>query len=238
MEIMQLLERNNISVIYDIGVDINVPEGSVLLLNGRYTNVDEYKNTPPSSVIESDNINNKGDYPINHFKCVAEQALNVYKNWGKNDPIVQRHIIERILPRKKTDEQLKIMEEFLQVYLYGDINCHNGLRMEYYEKIEQQRKDTARSLYLEMYTEGEEMSMECFNSILEHCGNPNYIIVTNDFVYEHLPSEGKPKDIHTSEGIVEAWDINGVTMFYMPLTGNMSEEDILLWRTVLTEVLV
>ena len=80
--------------------------------------------------------------------------------------------------------------------------------------------------------------MECFNSILEHCGNPNYIIVTNDFVYEHLPSVGKPKDIDTSEGIVEAWEINGVTMFYMPLTGNMSETDILLWRKVLTEVLV
>jgi len=82
----------------------------------------------------------------------------------------------------------------------------------------------------------EEMSMECFNAILEHCGNPKYIIVSNDFVYEHLPSEGKPKDIPTSEGIVEAWEIDGVTIFYMPLRGNMSDEDIILWHNVLTEI--
>lgn len=82
----------------------------------------------------------------------------------------------------------------------------------------------------------EEMSMECFNAILEHCDNPDYIIVSNDFVYEHLPLNGKPKDIHTSEGIVEAWKIDGVTIFYMPLRGNMSKEDILLWRKVLTEI--
>lgn len=82
----------------------------------------------------------------------------------------------------------------------------------------------------------EEMSMECFKAILEHCENPKYIIVSNDFVYEHLPSEGKPKDIPTSEGIVEAWEIDGVTIFYMPLRGNMSKEDILLWRKVLTEI--
>lgn len=82
----------------------------------------------------------------------------------------------------------------------------------------------------------EEMSMECFKAILEHSGNPEYIIVSNDFVYEHLPSEGKPKNIHTSEGIVEAWEIDGVTIFYMPLRGNMSKEDILLWRKVLTEI--
>ena len=84
----------------------------------------------------------------------------------------------------------------------------------------------------------EEMSMECFTAILEHCGNPKYIIVSNDFVYEHLPSEGIPKDIHTSEGIVEAWEIDGVTIFYMPLRGNMSKEDILLWRKVLTEIFI
>lgn len=84
----------------------------------------------------------------------------------------------------------------------------------------------------------EEMSMECFNAILEHCGNPDYIIVSNDFVYEHLPLDGKPKDIHTSEGIVEVWEIDGVTIFYMPLRGNMSKEDILLWRKVLTEIFI
>lgn len=82
----------------------------------------------------------------------------------------------------------------------------------------------------------EEMSMECFTAILEHCGKPDYIIVSNDFVYEHLPLEGNPKDINTSEGIVEAWEIDGVTIFYMPLRGNMSKEDILLWRKVLTEI--
>lgn len=82
----------------------------------------------------------------------------------------------------------------------------------------------------------EEMSMECFNAILEHCGNPDYIIVSNDFVYEHLPLNGKPKDIHTSEGIVEAWEIDGVTIFYMPLRGDMSDEDIILWHNVLTEI--
>lgn len=82
----------------------------------------------------------------------------------------------------------------------------------------------------------EEMSMECFTAILEHCGNPDYIIVSNDFVYEHLPLNGKPKDIHTSEGIVEAWEIDGITIFYMPLKGNMSEEDIILWHKVLTEI--
>ena len=82
----------------------------------------------------------------------------------------------------------------------------------------------------------EEMSMESFKAIMEHCGNPVYIIVSNDFVYEHLPLEGTPKDINTSEGIVEAWEIDGVTIFYMPLRGNMSKEDILLWHKVLTEI--
>jgi hypothetical protein len=82
----------------------------------------------------------------------------------------------------------------------------------------------------------EEMSMECFKAILEHSGNPEYIIVSNYFVYEQLPSEGKPKDIPTSEGIVEAWEIDGVTIFYMPLQGNMSDEDIILWHNVLTEI--
>lgn len=82
----------------------------------------------------------------------------------------------------------------------------------------------------------EEMSMEYFKAILEHCENPKYIIVSNDFVYEHLPSEGKPKEIPTSEGIVEAWEIDGVTIFYMPLRGNMSDEDIILWHKVLTEI--
>lgn len=88
------------------------------------------------------------------------------------------------------------------------------------------------------FRKAEEMSMECFKAILEHSGNPEYIIVSNDFVYEHLPLDGKPKDIHTSEGIVEAWEIDGVTIFYMPLRGNMSKEDILLWRKVLTEIFI
>ena len=86
------------------------------------------------------------------------------------------------------------------------------------------------------FRKDEEMSMESFKAIMEHCGNPVYIIVSNDFVYEHLPLEGNPKDINTSEGIVEAWEIDGVTIFYMPLRGNMSKEDILLWRKVLTEI--
>lgn len=222
MKLTQLLEQNNIGIVYDIDLDINVPEGTVLLLNGRYNDIEEYNK----------NLNLIKDKPSEIYSL----ASRVYKNWRENDQFVQRFVIERILPREKTEEQLKIMEMFFHVYLEEDVNCHNGLRMEYYEKIEKQRKETARLLYIEMDKAGEPMSMECFNAILEHCGNPDYIIVSNDFVYEHLPLDGKPKDIHTSEGIVEAWEIDGVTIFYMPLRGNMSNEDIILWHNVLTEI--
>lgn len=81
------------------------------------------------------------------------------------------------------------------------------------------------------------MSEECFDKLLEECGDISYVIVTDAFTYEHLPSSGCPVDIETSEGIVEAWKIRpGVIMFYMPLKGRMSEEETYLWSKVFEEV--
>ena len=157
---------------------------------------------------------------------------------------------EKILPPQNKQEVevigripiTSLRDDFYDNMTKEEINAYKQ-SMEYFsllsEKIMLSHYSKSNSVWLQVFLHSEEeMSMECFNSILERCANPNYIIVTNDFVYEHLPSVGKPKDIDTSEGIVEAWEINGVTMFYMPLTGNMSETDILLWRKVLTEVLV
>ena len=158
----------------------------------------------------------------------------------------------KIFPHKCSTEEIELLQEKDSELV--ELNKKAIFGKCYDEEAFRKEKDRIENKYYKLllaahsrisiyyheieFFEDKEMSMECFNAILEYSGNPDYIIVTNDFVYEHLPSEGKPKDIPTSEGIVEAWEINGITMFYMPLTGNMSEEDILLWRKVLTEVLV
>ena len=81
------------------------------------------------------------------------------------------------------------------------------------------------------------MSEECFDKLIKECGDISYIIVTDAYTYEHLPSSGHPVDIETSEGIIEAWEIRpGVIMFYMPLKGRMTEESIHIWSKVFEEV--
>ena len=88
------------------------------------------------------------------------------------------------------------------------------------------------------FYDDEEMSLEYFSALIDECGYPEYIIVSDYFTYEHLPTEGRPKEIETSEGIIEAWEIGGVTIFYMPLSLYMSDEQIELWHQVLSEILV
>lgn len=235
-------ELYNITIESSGKLDVCIPVNKrVLLLDGRYIPI---LNNDFGRVVD-------GEY----YKPNS-MAMNVtWEEFKTFSTCVKLTTIKKILPRVMTNDEMMLLEKWER----EEWDIFYKQCADHFEKGQKPKRNDSTEAY-ELYLKYEsllykyrnnnaiwmnifihhekEMSIECFNSILEHCGKPNYIIVTNDFVYEHLPSEGKPKDIHTSEGIVEAWEINGVTMFYMPLTGNMSEEDILLWRTVLTEVLV
>ena len=82
------------------------------------------------------------------------------------------------------------------------------------------------------------MKLEYFYAIMDIYGYPEYIIVSDYFTYEHLPSEGEPKEIKTSEGIIESWDIGGITIIYIPLCKNIEEGQIELWHQVLSEIFI
>ncbi len=102
----------------------------------------------------------------------------------------------------------------------------------------QTKPDEIRSYWRKItFLSDQVMSEECFDKLINECGDISYIIVTDVFTYEHLPSSGRPVDIKTSEGIIEAWEIRpGVIMFYMPLKGGMPEEAIHIWSKVFEEV--
>lgn len=106
-----------------------------------------------------------------------------------------------------------------------------------YQKYQTQPGEV-RSIWRKITFQSDQtMSEECFDKLLEECGDISYIIVTDAFTYEHLPSSGHPIDIETSEGIIEAWQIRPhVIMFYMPLKGQMSDEETKLWSKVFEEV--
>lgn len=111
------------------------------------------------------------------------------------------------------------------------------LRREFHRALSQFYSYKLRAVKITFYDD-EEMSLDYFSDLIAECGYPEYIIVPDYFTYEHLPSEGKSKEIETSEGIIEAWEISEVTIFYMPLSLYMSDEQIALWHQVLTEILV
>lgn len=111
------------------------------------------------------------------------------------------------------------------------------LKWEYHRDLSQFYSNKLRAIKIIFHNE-EEMTLEYFSALIAENGYPEYIIVPDYFTYEHLPSEGKLKEIETSEGIVEAWEIGGITIFYMPLSLYMSDEQITLWHQVLSEILV
>ena len=211
-------------ITFNIGgeLDVGIPSDKrVLLLDGSYNAI----------------LNSDCGVIIDGELYLPDVSLEDFVNYGIAGKI---NSIEKIFPRIMSPEESQLHNEVEQVWSnYRDMSQNELLKklQEYDSKLSKYRTNNAVWRKV-VFHKDNEMSMDCFQAILDGSGNPNYIIVTNDFVYEHLPSVGKPKDVDTSEGIVEAWEINGITMFYMPLTGNMSEEDILLWRTVLTEVLV
>lgn len=208
-------------------LDIKTPSNKhILLLDGEFVTI---HNNDYGRVIDGE------FYPPN--SSAYNRSFRDVVTYGIGGKISS---IEKILPRTISPEESKIRDEFNNIWMrdgYRDMTRQEKrkIKREYEAKL--YKYSTHRAEWRKVtFHQDNEMSMECFNAILEHCGNPDYIIVSNDFVYEHLPLDGKPKDIHTSEGIIEAWEINGVTIFYMPLRGNMSNEDIILWHNVLTEI--
>lgn len=205
------------NIAYNTGglLDIYTPTSKrVLLLDGEY-------NPNP------DSYNNGYDEETMRFGIM-----------GKIDSI------RKILPRTVSEEESKILSEYEQSYSIYKSRQHNMTRKEwshiareYERKLSKYRPDNAEWRKVTFLDEAE-MSLECFQLILEDSGHPSWIIVSNAFIYEHLPSIGTPKDIHTSEGIIEAWEVCNTTMFYMPLNGMMNDEQISLWRKVLSEILV
>lgn len=166
-----------------------------------------------------------------------------------NDSFVGKLIaMERIFPHIVSPEEVKDKEYYhslFQNFLSSADNLTPNerrrekykLRHEYHRKLSQYYSNTLKCVKLTFYKD-EEMTLEYFYAIMASYGYPEYIIVSDYFTYEHLPSEGKPKEIKTSEGIIEAWDIGEITIFYVPLCMNMAENQIELWHQVLSEILV
>lgn len=111
------------------------------------------------------------------------------------------------------------------------------LKHEFHRKLSQYYSNTLKCVKLTFYKD-EEMTLDYFYAIMASYGYPEYIIVPDYFTYEHLPSEGEPKEIKTTEGIIETWNIGGITIIYVPLYMNMAESKIELWHQVLSEILV
>lgn len=205
------------------GLDVDIPSDKrILLLDGEYE---------PICNGEYGCFHNGEFYPPNSdaVNKTFQDALE-YGLMGKIGSI------EKMFPREKTIEESRILEEYEQMRYEMPAQEWRKAVYGYYRKLAEYIPDTAVWRKITFHDE-KEMSIECFKLILEHAGNPSFVIVSNDFVYEHLPSIGCPIEIQTSEGIIEAWAISDTTMFYMPLTGVMSDEQIDLWRKVLSEIL-
>ncbi len=79
---------------------------------------------------------------------------------------------------------------------------------------------------------------EMFNKIISNYHNLSYIIITDSYTYEHISEIGVLKDIQTSYGIIEAYEISpNLSLFYMPLFGNMDNDQVALWRNVFLEII-
>ena len=155
--------------------------------------------------------------------------------------------MDRIFPHVISPEEAKFRDSNLSSF-HDFLSSENDLtttqrrvekeklRWEFHCALSQFYSYKLRAVKITFYDD-EEMSLDYFSALIAECGYPEYIIVPDYFTYEHLPSEGKPKEIKTSEGIIEAWKIGEVTVFYMPLSFYMSDEQIELWRQVLSEIL-
>lgn len=79
---------------------------------------------------------------------------------------------------------------------------------------------------------------EMFYKIISNYHNLSYIIITDSYTYEHISEIGILKDIQTSYGIIEAYEIEpNISLFYMPLLGNMDNNQVTLWRNVFQEII-
>ena len=156
--------------------------------------------------------------------------------------------MERIFPHIVSPEEAKDTEEYHSSFYNFRLNTDNltplerqrekiKLRHEYHRKLSQYYSNTLKCLKLTFHKD-EVLTLEYFYSIMASYGYPEYIIVSDYFTYEHLPSEGEPKEIKTSEGIIESWDIGGITIIYIPLCMNIEESQIELWHQVLSEIFI
>ena len=156
--------------------------------------------------------------------------------------------MERIFPHIVSPEEAKDKEYYHSLFqnlhpsacnLPPDERRREEYKLihEYHRKLSQYYTNTLKCLKLTFHKD-EEMTLEYFYAIMDIYGYPEYIIVSDYFTYEHLPSEGEPKEIKTSEGIIESWDIGGITIIYIPLCKNIEESQIELWHQVLSEIFI
>ena len=166
-----------------------------------------------------------------------------------NDGFVGKSIaMERIFPHIVSLEEVKDKEYYHSLFQNFHSSADNlppderrrekyKLRHEYHRKLSQYYSNTLKCLKLTFHKD-EELTLEYFYAIMASYGYPEYIIVSDYFTYEHLPSEGNPIDIMTSRGIVEAWKIGEITIIYIPLCMNIKESQIELWHQVLSEIFI
>lgn len=156
--------------------------------------------------------------------------------------------MERIFPHIVSPEEAKDKEYYHSLFqnlhpsacnLPPDERRREEYKLihEYHRKLSQYYTNTLKCLKLTFHKD-EVLTLEYFYSIMASYGYPEYIIVSDYFTYEHLPSEGNPKDIKTSKGIVEGWEIGKITIIYIPLCMNIEESQIELWHQVLSEIFI
>lgn len=212
---------NNVQNIKDkySELPLDIPSGKkVLLLNGEYN--EDNHNTRNRSYGEEINYSFVG-------KLTAMERIfpHIVSPEEAKDKEYHHSLFQNFLSNA---EHLTPDERRIEKY---------KLRYEFHRKLSQYYSNTLKCVKL-IFHKDEEMTLEYFYAIMANYGYPEYIIVLDYFTYEHLPYEGKPKEIKTSEGIVEAWDIGGITIFYAPLYMNMPENQIEVWHQVLSEILV
>lgn len=184
---------------------------------------------------------------IPNSKTANNEFKDLLEHFEEYDTISKLRSLEKICEfcanSDRVNEYLMDLSESLDISKFD--RTQHSTREEWELKVwediyikHQAQPDEARSYWRSItFLSDQIMSEECFDKLLKECGNISYIIVTDAFTYEHLPSSGHPVDIETSEGIIEAWEIRpGVIMFYMPLKSRMTEDAIHLWSKVFKEV--
>lgn len=86
------------------------------------------------------------------------------------------------------------------------------------------------------------LPMDFLFSFLKYYNCISCFAVTDAYIYEHLPEYGKPVDIETEEGIVEAYKLvnegsKTALWFYMPVYACMTEDETSVWKKVMPELL-